>query len=107
MVDALVESTIFDGNFEKILRFGPKVGSTPKNIVHSCNLKSLAPKLANFWSALIFSDPTADGYPDPVQMEEARQREVIFRIERYGIVVFAIFFVVFNAYYWIHLLRSL
>ena len=56
---------------------------------------------------LIFSDPTADGYPDPVQMEEARQREVIFRIERYGIVVFAIFFVVFNAYYWIHLLRSL
>ena len=56
---------------------------------------------------MIFSDPTADGYPDPVQMEEARQREVIFRIERYGIVVFAIFFVVFNAYYWIHLLRSL
>ena len=47
-----------------------------------------------------------EGDYDPVQVEEARQREVIFRIERYAIVVFAVFFVVFNAYYWVHLLWS-
>ena len=51
-------------------------------------------------------DEATSGDYDVLQLEEARQREVIFRIKRYGIIVFAVFFVVFNAYYWLHLLRS-
>ena len=38
--------------------------------------------------------------------EEERQREILFTIERYGIVVFAIFFIFFNVFYWLHLLHS-
>ena len=40
------------------------------------------------------------GGPDPeyerLLAEEERQREILFTIERYGIVVFAIFFIFFN-----------
>ena len=42
---------------------------------------------------------------DGLVAEEERQREILFRIERYGIVAFAIFFVVFNVFYWLHLLH--
>lgn len=50
------------------------------------------------------------GGPDPeyekLLAEEERQREILFTIERYGIVVFAIFFIFFNIFYWLHLLHS-
>ena len=48
----------------------------------------------------------SEGDLEALQAEEERQREIIFRIERYGIVAFAVFFVVFNVFYWLHLLRS-
>ena len=51
-----------------------------------------------------------NGGPDPeyekLLAEEERQREILFTIERYGIVVFAIFFIFFNIFYWLHLLHS-
>ena len=54
--------------------------------------------------------PGGGGGPDPeyerLLAEEERQREILFTIERYGIVVFAIFFIFFNIFYWLHLLHS-
>lgn len=38
--------------------------------------------------------------------EETRHREILFKIERFGIVLFATFFLVFNFIYWVDLLHS-
>ncbi len=38
--------------------------------------------------------------------EELRHKEILFKIERYGIILFASFFLVFNAVYWVDLLHS-
>ena len=38
--------------------------------------------------------------------EELRHKEILFKIERYAISLFAIFFLVFNAVYWTDLLYS-
>ena len=48
----------------------------------------------------------ADPEYERLLAEEERQREILFTIERYGIVVFAIFFIFFNIFYWLHLLHS-
>jgi hypothetical protein len=37
---------------------------------------------------------------------ELRHTEILFKIERYGIIVFALFFMVFNIVYWVDLLHS-
>ena len=36
--------------------------------------------------------------------EQEKHKEILFRIERYGIIIFALFFIFFNAFYWLHLL---
>ena len=38
--------------------------------------------------------------------EELRHKEILFKIERYAISLFALFFLVFNAVYWVDLLYS-
>ena len=38
--------------------------------------------------------------------EELRHQEILFKIERYAISLFALFFLVFNAVYWTDLLYS-
>ena len=38
--------------------------------------------------------------------EELRHKEILFKIERYAISLFALFFLVFNAVYWTDLLYS-
>lgn len=37
---------------------------------------------------------------------EYRHKEILFKIERYGITMFAIFFFVFNVVYWVDLLYN-
>ena len=38
--------------------------------------------------------------------EELRHKEILFKIERYAISLFALFFLIFNAVYWVDLLYS-
>ena len=76
----------------------------------------LAPSIAAQIAAGVRRDMSVDtmdntsGEMDPEYQsflaEEQRQREILFTIERYGIVVFAIFFIFFNIFYWLHLLHS-
>ena len=41
---------------------------------------------------------------EKILVEEERQRDILSTVERHCIVIFAIFFVLFNIYYWIDLL---
>ena len=36
--------------------------------------------------------------------QQERNKELLFLIERYGIIMFALFFIFFNIIYWLHIL---
>ena len=51
--------------------------------------------------------------PEELEMLERRKKEdalrhkeILFKIERYGIILFASFFLIFNVVYWVDLLHS-
>ena len=41
---------------------------------------------------------------EQILAEQERHKEILFQIEQYGIIIFAVFFIFFNAFYWLHLL---
>ena len=59
------------------------------------------------------NEPIATGTVEDLEIlerrrkaEELRHKEILFKIERYAISLFALFFLVFNAVYWTDLLYS-
>ena len=47
-----------------------------------------------------------DEEEERVLEREYRHKQILFKIERYGITMFAIFFMVFNVVYWVDLLYN-
>lgn len=74
----------------------------------SMSLGTMSPPAVN-----ALNEPIATGHNDDLDLlerkrkaEELRHKEILFKIERYAISLFALFFLVFNAVYWTDLLYS-
>ena len=55
---------------------------------------------------IFISDEEREYLQHRQKAEELRHQEILFKIERYAISLFALFFLVFNAVYWTDLLYS-
>ncbi len=79
-----------------------------QGLPQSPTMGSMSPPAVN-----ALNEPIATGTVEDIEIlerrrraEELRHKEILFKIERYAISLFALFFLVFNAIYWTDLLYS-
>ena len=41
---------------------------------------------------------------EKILAEQEKHKEILFQLEQYGIIIFALFFIIFNAFYWVNFL---